>query len=289
MRRIVLVLCAVAAFTPAFGQEPATAGQAPVSASASDAGAAVLTLAEQERFLLDAKIERVRGVREGATGTQRATLTDGTITHDASIQSIDETAARYETAERVEFNFRDYWGYNVAAYRLGVMLGFDNIPPSVERFHRSRRSSFTWWIDDVILDEKARVAKKINPPDPKYWTAQTLVLRVFDALIANTDRNQGNLLIDKQWKLWFIDHSRAFRTINDVPNLKNITRCERSLFEKMKALTREAIDERLRDHLTEFERAALLKRRDRIVERIEALGPAALYDMPVRTAPADRR
>ena len=40
-------------------------------------------------------------------------------------------------------------------------------------------------------------------------------MRVFDELIANTDRNQGNMLIDKQWKLWLIDHTRGFRTTSD--------------------------------------------------------------------------
>ena len=60
------------------------------------------------------------------------------LTHDASIQTIDESKARFESARRVEFNFRDYWGYNVAAYRLGVMLGIDMIPPSVQRLYRSR-------------------------------------------------------------------------------------------------------------------------------------------------------
>ena len=48
------------------------------------------------------------------------------------------------------------------------------------------------------------------------WNAQLHILRVFDELIANTDRNQGNMLIDSRWKLWLIDHSRAFRTSSDL-------------------------------------------------------------------------
>jgi len=36
----------------------------------------------------------------------------------------------------------------------------------------------------------------------------------------------------------------------------------------------------LDQYLTEFEQAALLKRRDLLVARIESLGPSALYDMP---------
>ena len=183
---------------------------------------------------------------------------------------------------RVEFNFRDYWGYNVAAYRLGVLLGLDMIPPSVARFHRSRLASFTWWIDDVIMDEKGRVAKKVTPPDRRYWNAQTLIIRVFDELIANTDRNQGNLLIDKHWKVWMIDHTRAFRVSSVLRNEKHILKCERSLFQKLKALTAAEMKAHLDDYLTEYEQEAVLQRRDLLVARIESLGPGALYDMPTR-------
>lgn len=280
MRQIAHVLCVVALVASASGQEPAPPTPAPPSANAP--ARAVLTLAEQEQFLLTARIEKVRGVKEGATGTQRATLTDGTITHDASIQPIDESVARYETLERVEFNFRDYWGYNVAAYRLGALLGLDMIPPSVARFHRSRLASFTWWIDDVILDEKGRVAKKVMPPDRSDWNAQTLIIRVFDELIANTDRNQGNLLIDKHWKIWMIDHTRAFRVTSVLRNEKNILKCERSLFQKLKALSAAEMKAHLDDYLTQFEQEAVLQRRDLLVARIESLGPGALYAMPTR-------
>ena len=36
-------------------------------------------------------------------------------------------------------------------------------------------------------------------------------MRLFDSLIFNDDRNPGNYLFDADWKLWMIDHSRAFQ------------------------------------------------------------------------------
>jgi hypothetical protein len=33
-------------------------------------------------------------------------------------------------------------------------------------------------------------------------------MRAFDQLIYNTDRNLGNLLIDGDWRIWMIDHTR---------------------------------------------------------------------------------
>jgi hypothetical protein len=47
-----------------------------------------LTLEQKEEFLKHAKVVKTHGVKKGVTGTTRATLSDGEITHDASIQSI---------------------------------------------------------------------------------------------------------------------------------------------------------------------------------------------------------
>ena len=44
------------------------------------------------------------------------------------------------------------------------------------------------------------------------------VVRVFDELIQNVDRNMGNLLIDTGWRAWMIDHSRAFRLHKKLKN-----------------------------------------------------------------------
>ena len=131
--------------------------QAPTAPST----ASPLSLDEQEQFLLKAKVTRARSINIGVTGTTRLTLTDGTLTHDGQFQSIDETKPRFESNRGTEFNFRDCWCYNVAAYRLARLLDLDMIPPSVERIYNGKKGSFTWWVDDVAMDEAARVKKKI--------------------------------------------------------------------------------------------------------------------------------
>jgi hypothetical protein len=284
MVRRALALCILAAAWPATGQETAPVLQPTLAqvARAPSPSSARLSLAEQEQFLVNGRIERVKGVRKGVTGTQRATLSDGVLTHDASIQTIDESKARYETARRLEFNFRDYWGYNVAAYRLGVMLGMDMIPPSVLRTYGTERAAFTWWIDDVMMDEMERQKQKVSPPNMAQWNAQLHILRVFDELIANTDRNQGNMLIDRAWKLWLIDHSRAFRVSRDLQKPRSIRRCERTLLAKMKQLTLQDLQTQLHDYLTEHEIQTVLVRRDKLVAHLEALGPTALYDFALK-------
>ena len=152
----------------------------------------------------------------------------------------------------------------------------------------TQEAAFTWWVDNVKMDEEARRKQKVKAPDVAYWNAQVHIMRVFDELIANTDRNQGNMLIDADWKLWLIDHSRAFRTGRELSQPKNVKRCERVLLEKMRALTRAAMDEQLSKYLTPHEIEAILSRRDLLVRHIEGLGATALYDLR-RPNPTDRR
>ena len=155
------------------------------------------------------------------------------------------------------------------------------IPPSVARRFRAEEAAFTWWVDDVILDEAARVAEKRKPPDPARWTAQMHAMRVFDELIANTDRNQGNLLIDRHWRVWLIDHTRAFRTTRTLREPRQIVRCARPLFEGLKALTLPQLVAHLGPYLSQTQMTALLARRDLLVQRLEALGPAAIHEAVV--------
>ena len=165
-----------------------------------------LTDQQIEQFLLTAKVIKTKGVSKGVTGTRRATLSDGTLTHEAQIQTIDEEKARFETLAGVEFNFRDSWKFNVAGYRLDRLIGLNMVPVSVPRRSGTLMAAYTWWIDDVMMEEGDRLKKKLSAPDTDLWNQQMRLVRVFDQLIYNTDRNLGNLLITKDWRIWAIDH-----------------------------------------------------------------------------------
>jgi len=106
-------------------------------------------------------------------------------------------------------------------------------------------------------------------------------------LIYNSDRNLGNLVIDKQWRLWMIDHTRAFRLQTKLPNEKNLVMCDRKLLASMRKLDQETLDEQLQPFLTKSEIKALLARRDLIVKffdnAVKEKGEGAiLYDLPAR-------
>jgi hypothetical protein len=239
---------------------------------------AVLSREEMEAFLLRARVVRRKSAPKGVTGTLRATLSDGAITHDASVQTIDEYRGQFTTLRGTEFNFRDTWRFNVAAYKLDKLLGLQMVPPTVERPYGGKDASFTWWVDDVLMDEGQRLETKTSPPDSASWNQQMWIVRVFDQLIYNTDRNVGNLLIDKNWRLWMIDHSRAFRLHKTLIDTRNLTRCDRGLLERLRALDADTLEKEMRGYLGSNEVRVLLARRDLIVAHFERAGPVALYD-----------
>ncbi len=251
-----------------------------------DESAVNLSRQEKELFLLKAKVIKTRGASKGITGTLRATLTDGKVTHDASIQSIDTYKAIQDTPIGPQVNFRDCYKFNIAAYRLAVLLGIDGVPPSVERRFGGKRAAFTWWVDDVIMDEGRRLDKKLQAPDGDAWNAQMFVVRVFDQLIDNIDRNLGNLLITKDWNIWMIDHTRAFRPISKIRAVGNLTKCDRALLQRLREISDQDLERELGGLLTNGEMRALLARRMLIVQCFEKLGEAGLYDRtpPVATA-----
>lgn len=252
------------------------AQQSPAPASTPAPSAPELSLAEREVFLSKARITKTRGVNIGVTGTVRATLSDGKVTHDASIQTIDEFKQRFESTQGTEFNFTDAWRYNVAAYRLNRLLDLGMIPPSVERSFQGKSASFTWWVDDVLMDEGARLKQKQHVPDPRRWNEQMWHVRLFDQLIYNVDRNLGNLLIDKGWEIWMIDHTRAFRLLKELKAPGNIAMVDRGVLDRLKTLDRAALDTKLEHYLSDLEKKALLDRRDAIVAYIE--GRNAIFD-----------
>lgn len=230
-----------------------------------------LTPAQMEEFLLRAKIVRTRGAGTGITGTRRATLSDGVLTHDASIQTIDQMLSKFQPPTGPpEINFVDSYRYNIAGYRLAVLLELDNVPMSVERMVDGKRAAVTWWIDDVMMDENARTKKQARGPDPERTAMQTHVMRVFDALIDNRDRNGGNLLWTTDWKAWMIDHGRAFRLTSGLLKPALLERIERSLFVNLRMLTADAVAKAAGTSLTRFEIQALMSRRDAIIKLFDA-------------------
>jgi hypothetical protein len=231
-----------------------------------------LSDAEMETFLKTAKILNQKKLDLGTTASLRMTLSDGKLTHDAHFQPIDIYKPIFRGAEgTVEKNFRDTYKFNIAAYRVGKMLGIEYmIPMSVERDVDGKLGSMTWWLDNVWMSEADRRDRGIKPPASQFWVDQLNIVRVFDQLIYNTDRNQGNLLISPEWKVYLIDHTRAFRTTvamqkkNALPN-----RVDFKLLKALRQLNLQHLNEQLNGYLRPEEISAILGRRDIIVQHFD--------------------
>jgi hypothetical protein len=240
--------------------------------------------AEMEAFLRTAKIGSKRDLSVGITVPKRATLSDGTMQHDASIQVVDESKTSFQTPRGTELNFRDSWKFNVAGYELAKLLQLNMVPPYVERSVSGLPASLSWWISDAMM-ERDRYQKKLEPPDVERWNNEMYAVRIFHQLIHDNDPNFTNILITKDWRIWMIDFTRAFRLIKGLQNTKDLVLCDRKLLANLRQLTADTLREKLGRWLTKPELEAVLARRDLLVKffdnAVATKGEAAvLYDLP---------
>jgi hypothetical protein len=230
-----------------------------------------LTKEQIKQFLLTAKVVKSERSKKGITGTWRLTLSDGTLTHDASFESIDEHRAKMQLASGPELNFVDSYRYNIAAYHLAELLGIDDmLPVYVERDWRRKAGSLSWWLP-VKMDEVERHKQNLTPPDQDAWSNQMYKIRVLDQLVYDTDINLTNVLIGEDWKIWRIDFTRAFRWSKDLSNPKDLVRCDRQLFERLKALDEDELTEKTKHYLNKEEVKGVMARRDKIVALFQKL------------------
>jgi hypothetical protein len=223
-------------------------------------------------------------MERGIAGNLKLVLDHEGIRIRAVLRVIEREEKQKTGSPRIEMKYRDSQIFEVAAYELDQLLGIGRIPPTVSRTVNGRRGSVQIWMEgvtpeDVLLDEG-----RLHPPDREYWWRQKKLMWVFDALIANTDRNQGNLLIDEEWNLWFIDHTRAFREISTLLNVEDLDTCERLLWNALRTLDVSAMEARMDPYLTSREISKLVLRHKKLVKhfekRIEKRGEQqVLYDL----------
>jgi hypothetical protein len=235
-----------------------------------------LSAEEQRAFLLNAKVIGSRPAGKGITGSLRLTLSDGQITHDAGFQSIDERTSMADRARgrkrAGELNFADSYKYNIAAYHLARLLGLgDMMPVTVERTWNRQRGSLSWWVDNVLMDEAEREKSGVQPPSAVLFQRQRQSMLVFAELVRDVDRNKGNVLYTKDWRLIMLDFSRAFRLDVNVRAPAALQQCNRMLYERLKSTSDADIRAAVKNDLTGPEMDGVLGRRKLIVEHFDRL------------------
>ena len=128
------------------------------------------------------------------------------------------------------------------------------------------------------MDEVDRLKKKIEAPDKDRWSRQYLIMTIFDQLIYNMDRNATNILYDKEWRLWMIDHSRAFRRHTKLPNEKALEKCDAALPARIKGLKERDVKDQMGRWLDPSQIRGLMARSKLIVKHFETAGPTKIYN-----------
>jgi hypothetical protein len=254
---VVVAASLVGAFAAAQVAPPAAPAAAATAHEAVGAKTWIGHQAEIEDSLRNAPIERTTALPVGVTKSSRAFFAPGGPVASGTVKYLP-------TGRRG--GFWEAYKSEIAAYELDRLLGLDMVPPTVERRVGTDLASVQLWV------EGCRVIKDVDQsacPKPIEWAKQVCRQKVFDNLIANIDRNAGNILVDGEWNIVLIDHSRAFAT-DRMPFEKAMTRVDRAFFEKLKALDEPSVMKQVRPWLMSDGQARdILKRRDKIVKRLE--------------------
>ncbi len=245
--------------------------------SEGPAGRAVLEPSDLdvERYLLEADVVEMTDAERGITKPLKVVLDRGGDRRRALFKPIDlRKEGRYKERDfRTEMIFEDSFRFEIAAYRLDRALGLDMTPVAVIREVKGQRGALIEWVDDA-LTEPDRGEQRLAPRDPRLLVVQREAMRVFDALILNTDRTTYNMLYTiSDWRLHAIDHSRSFRRADSLPPEygKDVPlRITMHLLDELRGLSRESVEAVIGDMVDKLQVRALLKRRDEILERVEA-------------------
>ena len=187
-------------------------------------------------FLRTADVKSEKHLSGGVTFPTKLLLEKDGIRADAIFRDVnEEKSAPTFGGGRNDLYFRDSYIFEPPAYELSRLLGLDNVPPATLRRLHTQNGSVQIWVENAMT-ELTRIKDKIKPPDELRWNKQLQVMNVFDALVYNTDRNRGNILITPDWKLWMIDHTRAFRRNPSLQNVAALNQCERGMYQRLKAL-----------------------------------------------------
>jgi hypothetical protein len=223
---------------------------------------------EIEAFLADAEVLSIEEIPVGVTRPKKVELELGGVRAAGAWRTVDISKRQERLRDgTVINNFRDSYRGEIAAYRLARLLGIDAVPPVVFRRIRGEDGSLQLWIE-TAMTQRQRVRRGVQPPDRIAYKQQLRTMTLFDNLIANLDRNQGNSLIDHHWKVWFIDHTRAFFRGRKLHAPDEVVWVERGVWRRLREVSDGEIRAALEDAIGKHEINALLERRRRLVELV---------------------
>jgi hypothetical protein len=277
MRRRVLVFLLAIGLAGSFGPSVLSRGSHVRAAARSLQGVAVAPAerrsariwegrnAEFEAFIRDAPIDRFEIVPIGVTHPKRAYFKAGGL--------VESVAWKVLPPGRPNGYWESYKS-EIAAYELDKLLGMGMVPVAVEKKWKVEKAAAILWLSPIHSWKEMQDKQK-----PAKWVAQVARMKMFDDLICNRDRNAGNLLVDDDWNLFLIDHSRAF--IDDKGLAVALEHVDRGLWTKMLTLDEASLTSAIGSWVDRSSIRSLIVRRDRMKTAIDALvkakGEAAVF------------
>jgi hypothetical protein len=253
---------AVLAQTPATPASPAPAQGAPaVCALGFQSQEAAL-----EEFLRTAEVAKREQIPVGVTRPTRAYFQPGGLAASMAWKPI---------RPGVYDGYFESYKSEIAAYELNKLLDLHMKPPTVERQVDGAYGAAVLWVSPTKSFKELggvpgqKGVKAPPPAEARNWTRQVVRAKMFDNLIANRDPNLGNWLVDEDWHLILIDHSRAFTTMrNLVHAMDNI---DRGLWQRFEALDEGTLQKAIGTLVGRSEVRAVIQRRNRMKEEIAKL------------------
>ncbi|MBI2219916.1 MAG: hypothetical protein HYU53_01760 [Acidobacteria bacterium] len=209
-----------------------------------------------EACLRTTDIAKYQDISLGVTRPTRAWLAPGALVSSVAWKPLRPGVYR---------GFYESYKSEIAAYRMDRLLDLRMVPPAVERKLNGITGAVIMWIDNTRMWRDLGSRKPVT----REWSAQMVRMKMFDALIGNIDRNAGNILVDENWTVYLIDHSRAFVAYKEPPAA--FAQVDASLWARMKALDATRLHEALGPWVERRCIDAILARRDRMEKAIAKL------------------
>ena len=213
-----------------------------------------------EQFMRDAEVVDIEDIGEGVTKPKRADLAPGGPVRRITFKPI---------RPGIHNGFYDAFTSEIAAYELDKLLELAFVPPTVEKYVGGEVGAAVMWMESAKSFKELGGFPGVPRSQKGRWTDQLIRAKMFHCLVGNTDPNQGNWLVYPAWNLVLIDHSRAFTTGTRL--VHELTSIDRDLWEQFEALDEAVLTELLSEWLGGAEIRAILKRRDKMAEKIEKL------------------
>ena len=217
-------------------------------------------------FLSNAAVLEKMKVGEGINEITKLLMERDGVRAHAAFRDVDITETDRRVGDIFFLFFRDSYIFDCAAYEMSLLLGMDNVPPTVLRTVDDTPGSVQLWVEGASRTDTA----DFRPPETQPWIRQMWTMFLFDALIYNVDRNPGNLMVDADYMLWLIDHGRGFQRKSDLFNIEQVPMVDRLIWERLRALDGATITAALGEYLNSAEITALMNRHGRLLDHINA-------------------